>query len=165
MNQDTEMKQDGLVLYHHPNTLPPPQEIFAFDSRDPEGKEAICGFESDWGMTAMVTCDKKLLEMVYAPQARRLKALEGTTGKTIHLLRFTSREEISWSQVEVMEYRQPSDREKFLMEIGGFKSLQAMVDHMNNSPSPEEEEQLELPSEGVQELEDPEDEEEPSQSA
>jgi hypothetical protein len=157
-----EIQQDGFVVHNHPNTLPPSQEIFAFISRDAEGKEAFCGFETDWGMDAMVKCDKKLLETVYAPQARRLKALEGTTGKTIRLVRFTSREEIPW-----MTYRQPSDREKFLMETGGFKTLQAMEEHMNGTISPEDEECFAIPNEADPEVDEEEsldDIEEPSQS-
>jgi hypothetical protein len=78
-----------------PNDGPPLQEVWAFIARDAEGRENTLGgfiFPSTTPLQLMTGNPKTFqLFKTYALEARRY--LEGT-GKTIHLLHFTTRTEI-----------------------------------------------------------------------
>lgn len=83
------------ILENPPNTAPPVEKVWMFVSRDAEGHEHVCGAEiGSLGLQPMVTGNERMLEKVFKPiAARTLASMEGT-GKTLHLLEFTSRKEV-----------------------------------------------------------------------
>lgn len=75
------------------NTNPPVERVYAFVSRDPQGREHICGcLMGVLGMQPMVTADVGLLIRM----TEEAHTLRDNMPKeySIHLLSFTNREEI-----------------------------------------------------------------------
>jgi hypothetical protein len=81
--------------WHAPNTGPPMKEMWAFVSRDREGREnAIAMGVVGVGMTQFVTGNAKTLALFKTLVLEHLEELERGGEQTIHLLRFTKREEL-----------------------------------------------------------------------
>ena len=84
---------DMLVLTP-PNDAPPVERVWMFVSRDEQGRENVCGcIMGELGTQAMMTGNPRVLEIM-KPFARRLARQAARSGKTIHLLSFTTREEV-----------------------------------------------------------------------
>jgi hypothetical protein len=79
------------VLMNPPNTGASVERVWMFVSRDELGKENVCGFITALGATPMITGNPDKLEN-FKILAREIAAT--ATGKTIHLLTFSNREEL-----------------------------------------------------------------------
>lgn len=79
-----------------PNTGPKMTEIWAFVSRDQQGRENVCGASlgapGSFDMQPLMSGNPKIIEIM-KPIAKVLQQ-HLPAGRTIHLLRFTNREEI-----------------------------------------------------------------------
>ncbi len=76
-----------------PNTGPPMKEVWVFVSRDKDGKENAIGcVMGPLGATPMITGNSDTLKIFKRLARETQLACEGV--QTIHLLRFTNREEI-----------------------------------------------------------------------
>lgn len=84
------MSEDTVVM-NPPNTCDPVERVWMFVSRDKLGKENACGFVSALGPTPMITGNPAVLES-FKILAREIASVD--SGKTIHLLSFTNREEL-----------------------------------------------------------------------
>lgn len=83
---------DAIVV--PPNTEPPVQRVWMFVSRDEAGRENVCGvLMGSLGSQPLMTGNPRVLEMM-KPAARMLAKESVGTGRTIHLLSFTNREEL-----------------------------------------------------------------------
>lgn len=81
-------------VFHIPNDGPAIREIWAFVSRDSVGREnVIAGTLPIIGMTPLMTGNPKTFEIYKRIVRDALEQLEAG-GQTIHLLRFTERQEV-----------------------------------------------------------------------
>ena len=82
------------TIHHTPNTGPKIEQIWAFISRDRNGKEnVIGGHVGVLGLTPLMTGNPRTFEVfrsIVEPVREELEA----AGQTVHLIRFTIREEI-----------------------------------------------------------------------
>ena len=76
-----------------PNTAPPMTEVWAIVSRDEQGRENVCGVESPIYIQFM-TGNEAVWKEHLLPIAKQMKKLAKGSGRTIHALHFTHREEI-----------------------------------------------------------------------
>jgi hypothetical protein len=77
-----------------PNDAPPVECVWMFVSRDAAGNENVCGtLMGPLGSQPLMTGNSRVLELM-KPSARLLAGACTGTGRTIHLLCFTHREEI-----------------------------------------------------------------------
>lgn len=87
--------RNGTVVNITPNTGPPVTQVWAFVSRDAEGREnVIASVLGSLGSTPMMTGNPKTFELFKQLVADVRKDLEAG-GQTIHLLHFTGRTEIT----------------------------------------------------------------------
>lgn len=87
------MPKDTLVITP-PNDAPPVECVWMFVSRDKEGRENVCGsLMGDLGVQPLMTGNRRIFQM-FKPLARQLAAEAESCGRTIHLVRFTNREEV-----------------------------------------------------------------------
>lgn len=78
-----------------PNTGPPIEKVWMFISRDKEGHENVCGgYMGALGTQPMITGNPRVLEIM-RPIAAFLAEESEPLGRTIHLLEFTNRQEIT----------------------------------------------------------------------
>lgn len=76
------------------NDAPPVERVWMFVSRDAEGRENVCGsVMGPLGTQPLMTGNPRVLEKMKTFAAEISRQLEGT-GRTIHLLSFSNREEI-----------------------------------------------------------------------
>lgn len=84
------------MIENPPNTAPPVEKIWMFVSRDAQGHEHVCGAEiGGVGIQPMITGNERTLARVFMPMALKTLPLMELTGKTLHLLEFTNRKEIT----------------------------------------------------------------------
>lgn len=84
------------IIDNPPNTAPPVEKVWMFVSRDAEGHEHVCGAEIGFmGMQPLITGNEHMLEKVYKPLAVRTLPFMESTGKTLHLLEFSNRKEVT----------------------------------------------------------------------
>jgi hypothetical protein len=84
---------DTIVLTP-PNTAPPVERVWMFVSRDEEGRENVCGsLMGALDSQPLMTGNPRVLELM-KPFAQELAEACAGTGRTIHLLCFTNREEL-----------------------------------------------------------------------
>jgi hypothetical protein len=82
------------LIDNPPNTGQPVERVWMFVSRDVDGRENVCGaLIGEIGMQPLITANPRIHGM-HRALAAHLRAAEPETGKTIHLLVFTHREEI-----------------------------------------------------------------------
>jgi hypothetical protein len=81
-----------------PNDGPALKEVWAFVSRNDAGQENVIGAELPFlGMTALMTGNPKTFKL-FEGLVRDARAELEAAGQTIHLLRFSRREEVEgWS--------------------------------------------------------------------
>jgi hypothetical protein len=82
-----------------PNTGDRMEKVWVFISRDAEGRENVCGsLMGPMGAQPLMTGNPKILELM-KPIARDMALANEHTGRTIHLICFSNREEIvGWHQ-------------------------------------------------------------------
>jgi hypothetical protein len=84
---------DTIVLTP-PNTAPPVERVWMFVSRDEEGRENVCGvLMGPLGQQPLMTINPRVFELMKVAARELEEACQGT-GRTIHLLCFTNREEL-----------------------------------------------------------------------
>ena len=84
----------NITVNYIPNTGPTLREIYVFVSRDADGQEnAIAGNIGMLGMTQMITGNPQTFELFRSIVTTARGELEAK-GQTIHLLKFTGREEV-----------------------------------------------------------------------
>jgi len=85
---------NDVILLTPPNTAPPVERVWMFVSRDIEGRENVCGSViGELGTQPLITGNPRMLEL-FKPVAAEMARQTAGTGRTIHLLSFTGREEI-----------------------------------------------------------------------
>lgn len=87
------MTEDTVILTPA-NDAPPIECVWMFVSRDEQGRENVCGSLMGYlGTQPLMTGNPRILEK-FKPVARKIAASAERSGRTIHLLRFTNREEV-----------------------------------------------------------------------
>jgi hypothetical protein len=82
------------IVLTPPNDAPPVDRVWMFVSRDAAGQENVCGMlMGPLGSQPLMTGNPRVLELM-KPAARMLEEASAGTGRTIHLLCFTQREEM-----------------------------------------------------------------------
>ena len=82
------------LIDYAPNTGPPLTEVYAFISRDASGRENTIGhFFQGTGMVQLMTGNPTTFALFRDIVRKALPDLEAN-GQTVHLLKFTTREEV-----------------------------------------------------------------------
>lgn len=90
---------DAPIVLHVANTAPPVREVWMFVSRDRDGQENTLGSViGALGTQPLITGNPRVLEIFKAAAVRVREEMKKhpEAGQTIHLLRFTQREEVSF---------------------------------------------------------------------
>jgi hypothetical protein len=83
-----------VIVETPPNDAPAMDEVWVWVSRDKEGRENVCGsLIGSIGTQPLMTGNPRIFELM-RPLAQELRAHAEATGRTIHLLRFSARQEI-----------------------------------------------------------------------
>ncbi len=93
-------------IIHDPGNTTKMKEIYIFVSRDKDGNEGIVGANigKNREMMAMVTSETKNLPAM----KKVVSKIPHRTGKTIHLLKFTTREELSLVDIVIADKMPPA---------------------------------------------------------
>jgi hypothetical protein len=86
-------KDDEIIVATPPNDGPPVDCVWMFVSRDEQGRENVCGSLMGYlGTQPMITGNPRTLELMTTLAREMRKQLP--PDRTMHLLKFTNREEV-----------------------------------------------------------------------